>query len=167
MSMNPAIKLLFAPPDVDIFESGSEALVNPVNCVGVAGKGLAAEFKKRFPLNFRDYLDICRVGGLGPGECHIGRVEKGKQIINLATKQHWQDPSQLKWVERGVANLCQFAQVWDFKTIALPALGCGCGGLDWPIVKRLIVATVAKHNKKYKSPESVTLIVYSPKLKAE
>lgn len=107
-----------------IFDSRAKVLVCPVNCVGVMGKGLALEFKKRFTESCRWYITACHANCMEPG-CVLAE----SNIRFAATKKHWRNPSRLEWVEE-----CLIALTDDVKagrSIALPQLGCGCGGLDW------------------------------------
>ena len=123
----------------DIFAQGVEALVNPVNCVGVMGKGLALEFKRKFPLNFQAYREACGRGELRPGTLlvHDNGRENPRYIINVPTKRHWRDRSRLEDVDAGLAALAQWMEEERTGSAALPALGCGLGGLPWPEVREL------------------------------
>ena len=124
-----------------IFDSGAEALVNPVNCVGVSGAGLALEFKKQFPKNFLQYKVRCDCGTLRPGEIVLYltvKVGNPIYIINVATKMHWREKSTLEIVERGIKGLVRGAKALELKSIAVPALGCGLGGLRWEDVEPLL-----------------------------
>lgn len=120
----------------NIFDSDAEALVNPVNCVGVMGRGLALEFKRKFPDNFAFYHEQCRLG-----EVVIGRMavfdhgEKPKYIINFPTKEHWGNNSKLSYIEKGLDGLCLTVNEFYIRSIALPMLGCGLGGLNWDEVR--------------------------------
>ena len=109
-----------------IFDSQAQVLVCPVNCVGVMGKGLALEFKKRFPLACRGYFTACEVHLLKPGH-----VLPQNNIVFAATKDHWIKPSEIAWVEKILARLAEAASDRVFDSIAIPQLGCGCGGLLW------------------------------------
>ena len=124
----------------NIFDEKVEALVNPVNCVGVMGKGLALEFKKRFPDNFHIYKDASNREDLQIGKMLIVNVSHDdvKYIINFPTKYHWRNKSCASYIERGLVNLVSEIQRLNIKSIAIPALGCGCGGLQWNEVKYLI-----------------------------
>lgn len=131
----------------DIFTSTAQALVNPVNCVGVMGKGLALEFKKRFPDNFMYYKAVCDRGYLQPGvplfhnplaERSEHEDDEAKIIINFPTKDHWRNPSKVKWIEEGLLNMVDPIFKYAIKSVALPMLGCGLGGLDEGAVERLI-----------------------------
>lgn len=117
----------------DIFDSQCIALVNPVNCVGVMGKGLALQFKKEFPENFLAYQEACKQRTIGIGKLFIFE-ENEHIIINFPTKRHWRDPSRLSYIDLGLKDLLKY----NFKSIALPPLGCGLGGLQWFDIRRLI-----------------------------
>lgn len=121
-----------------IFESGAEALVNPVNCVGVMGKGLALQFKKQYPDNFRFYAAACKSGNVRTGQVFVFEKDE-KYIINFPTKQHWRDPSRIEYIKSGLQDLAEAVRVMGIKSVALPMLGCGLGGLNWVEVKPLIV----------------------------
>ena len=141
----------------NIFDSGCEALVNPVNCVGVMGKGLALQFKQRFPANFASYAKACRAGELVPGRMHL--FDTGPQlprcIVNFPTKRHWRDASRLDDVRQGLAALAGVIAAHDIRSIAVPPLGCGLGGLAWRDLRQLI--------DRYLSPlDRVDIVVYGP-----
>ena len=125
----------------DIFESKMEVLVNPVNCVGVMGKGLALEFKKRYPKMYQKYLDACQSGDLKIGNPYITHGEKN--ILLFPTKDHWKEPSKLQYISWGLDYLALKIKYnhWAdaYPSFAFPALGCGLGGLYWPEVAGLIV----------------------------
>jgi O-acetyl-ADP-ribose deacetylase (regulator of RNase III) len=123
----------------EIFDSPAEALVNPVNCVGVSGKGLAKDFKLRYPNNFKRYQVFCKYKTIQIG--HLTRTyEKGKVIINFPTKEHWRDPSRLEFIEKGLSSLYAELITGDTESIAIPALGCGLGQLKWKDVKLTILS---------------------------
>ena len=124
----------------NIFDSGCDALVNPVNCVGIMGKGLALQFKRRFPANFTSYAAACRSHQLAPGLLHVFHTGPGtpRLIINFPTKRHWRDPSRLDDVARGLEALAGAIATHDIPSLAVPPLGCGLGGLSWPDVRQLI-----------------------------
>lgn len=120
-----------------IFDSGCEALVNPVNCVGVMGAGLAKQFKERFPFAYQAYKSLCEDGYLEPGGT-MYCTDNGVKIIALATKDHWKDNSELEFISEGLYDLSRWLNSSEIHSIAIPALGCGLGGLDWNDVKPLI-----------------------------
>lgn len=118
----------------NLFDAGTEALVNPVNCVGTMGKGLALQFKNRFPEAFRAYSHACADAIIKPGVVFV-YVDKGKTIFHLPTKRHWRDNSRLTDVVAGLDALrAQIGQT-AVRSVAVPALGCGLGGLRWTDVK--------------------------------
>ena len=121
--------------DGDIFEADVEALVNPVNCVGVAGKGLAKEFGDRFPENLHWYKRACACDTLSLGHIHVGQLDgpagRKRRIVNFPTKNDWRDVSYLGPISRALDELVAWVKEWNIKSIAIPALGCGLGGLRW------------------------------------
>jgi O-acetyl-ADP-ribose deacetylase (regulator of RNase III) len=120
----------------DLFASGAAALVNPVNTVGVMGKGLALEFKARWPAMFTEYAQQCRSGRLAPGTVHGWQAPAcGTWIVNVPTKRHWRDPSRLTDVTAGIAALARWIDEIRPPSVAVPALGCGLGGLPWETVR--------------------------------
>jgi O-acetyl-ADP-ribose deacetylase (regulator of RNase III) len=131
-----------------VFKSGDllqhsniDAIVNTVNCVGVMGKGIALQFKQKWPDNFKAYASACKRGEVQVGRMFVydsGGLVKPNFIINFPTKQHWRGASQLAWIESGLQDLVQQVRERGISSIALPPLGCGNGGLDWDIVKPLI-----------------------------
>ncbi|HEY0088449.1 MAG TPA: macro domain-containing protein [Candidatus Lokiarchaeia archaeon] len=130
----------------NIFENSAEALVNPVNCVGVMGKGLALEFKKRFPKNFEYYRKTCfEPLGLVIGDLLLFK-ENEKWIVNFPTKIHWKDPSKIEYIQKGLKTLLQIVEEDRLKAIAIPPLGCGLGGLNWNDVKKEIYEVFEKEN---------------------
>ena len=118
----------------DLFESKGEALVNPVNCVGVMGKGLALQFGKAFPENVREYKAICDSGELRPGVMFIhdlNRLANPRYVVNFPTKRHWRDKSRMEDIEAGLKTLVKKVRARGIRSLAIPALGSGLGGLDW------------------------------------
>ena len=126
----------------DLLQSKAEALVNTVNTVGVMGKGIALQFKENFPANYKAYVDACRHNALSPGKLLVVEdvsVRYGRKcIINFPTKVHWKAPSTYGYVEDGLKALRTLLQDAGIKSIAIPPLGCGNGGLDWAEVKPMI-----------------------------
>ncbi|QSQ20566.1 macro domain-containing protein [Pyxidicoccus parkwayensis] len=124
----------------DLLAANVEALVNPVNTVGVMGKGLALQFKNAFPEVFTAYARACESGELIPGRMHIvQRAASPAFIIHFPTKQHWRQPSKLEYIRDGLEDLVARIRELGMRSIAIPALGCGNGGLAWAEVKPLIV----------------------------
>lgn len=126
----------------NLLDDDADVLVNPVNCVGTMGKGLAYQFKKAYPENYRRYVLQCARVQLRPGDVMVSKHrEKGKLIINFVTKDHWRDPSQYKWIQAGLASLLIASLNWAIPSMAIPALGCGNGKLAWAKVKPMIEGT--------------------------
>jgi O-acetyl-ADP-ribose deacetylase (regulator of RNase III) len=129
----------------DLFDQRVDALVNTVNCVGVMGKGVALEFKRRWPENFKAYKRLCETKWLKPGVIYIHQVSdllgnnQPRFIINFPTKDHWKSKSKIEFIESGLDTLVNELRGSGIKSIALPPLGCGNGGLDWKDVRPLIV----------------------------
>lgn len=122
----------------DLFASRAQTLVNTVNCVGVMGKGVALEFKKRFPAMFEDYSDRCERKQVRLGVPYLYRNVSGQQIVNFPTKDHWRSPSRLADIERGLDFFAKHVAEWGVTSVAMPPLGCGNGGLEWSEVGPLV-----------------------------
>lgn len=125
----------------DIFNANAEALVNTVNCVGVMGRGIALQFKKRFPENFAEYEKACKQNEVVPGKMFVhstGSMINPRFVINFPTKRHWRGSSRLEDIEAGLIALKNVIIQNNIKSIAIPPLGCGLGGLDWSVVKSKI-----------------------------
>lgn len=124
-----------------------DAIVNTVNCVGVMGKGIALQFKNKWPENFRAYAAACKQGEVKVGQMFVhdtGGLVKPNFIINFPTKDHWRGRSQLAYIRDGLVDLAQQVQRLGIRSIAVAPLGCGNGGLDWNIVRPMIEATFAE-----------------------
>jgi O-acetyl-ADP-ribose deacetylase (regulator of RNase III) len=122
----------------DIFKSPAQVLTNTVNCVGVMGKGVALEFKNRYPQMFGDYKSKCDQGKVKPGQPYLWEDDSA-QVLNFPTKRHWRDSSLLQDVEDGLKYLAASYEQMGIQSIAMPALGCGLGGLEWSEVQPLFV----------------------------
>ena len=147
----------------NLLDSQDEALVNPVNTVGVMGKGLALAFRHRFDLNHRLYVAACQAGELQMGKMFVtetGQAFGPRWVVNFPTKQHWRQPSQLRWVSDGLVDLRRFIAQHQVRSIALPALGAGLGGLAWPDVWATIESALA-------ALDHVQVTVYEPLPTAE
>ena len=119
----------------------TEALVNTVNCEGFMGKGIALQFKQAFPDNYKAYKKVCDRGELRPGHMFIfdtGSMVFPKYIINFPTKDKWRAPSKMEYIKDGLAELISEIRRLEIKSVAVPPLGAGLGGLDWKKVKPLI-----------------------------
>jgi O-acetyl-ADP-ribose deacetylase (regulator of RNase III) len=131
----------------NLLEAKAEALVNTVNTVGVMGKGIALQFRQAYPGMFRAYEDACKQGEVQPGRMHIFErttFENPKFIINFPTKRHWKGSSRMEDIECGLKSLVADLRRLKIKSIALPPLGCGNGGLDWAEVRPRIEKAFAE-----------------------
>ena len=136
-----------------------EALVNTVNCVGVMGRGIALQFKKTFPENFKVYEKACKQETVVPGKMFVhetGNLTNPKLIINFPTKRHWRGASRLEDIEAGLEDLIHVIKKYRIKSIALPPLGCGLGGLDWNTVRERIETIL-------KDIADLDIIIFEPK----
>jgi len=122
----------------DILKSKAQTLVNTVNCVGIMGKGIALEFKNRFPEMFRDYVQRCERHEVRVGQPYLYKNLFGKQILNFPTKEHWKSVSKVSDIEKGLDYLLAHYEHWGITSIAIPPLGCGNGQLEWNVVGPLI-----------------------------
>lgn len=142
----------------NLLDAKVDALVNTVNTVGVMGKGIALMFKEAFPANFRAYEDACK-----RKEVRIGRMfvterrafDGPRWIINFPTKKHWRQPSKMEWIVEGLRDLKRVVQEHNIRSIALPPLGAGNGGLDWSEVRVEIQCGLADLG-------DIDVIVYEP-----
>lgn len=136
----------------------ADALVNTVNCVGVMGKGIALQFKQAFPEMFKAYQRACKSGTVIPGQMHVyptGALVGPKFIINFPTKRHWRGKSLLEDIESGFVDLVRQVQSLHLRSIAIPALGSGNGGLDWLIVRALI-------ERSFEALPDVQVLLFEP-----
>lgn len=145
----------------DMFEEPTEAIVNTVNCVGVMGKGIALEFRRRWPENYRAYKKLCDAKQLMPGRMFVFDNHdlfsdgKHKYLINFPTKQHWRSKSKIEYIRDGLDDLVRQLRILEIASVALPQLGCGNGGLEWSEVRPLIEERLAE------LPE-VRFVVFAP-----
>lgn len=130
----------------DILNTEAEALVNTVNCVGVMGRGIALQFKNRFPDNFKAYAAACKQGEVQPGRMFVfetGTMTLPRYVINFPTKRHWRGKSRITDIETGLQALVNELRTRNIRSIAIPSLGSGLGGLDWQQVRPLIEQMLA------------------------
>ena len=143
----------------DLLEADVDALVNAVNTEGVMGKGIALQFKKKFPEMFEAYRRACKSGQVQPGRMHVferNEPSSPRFIINFPTKRHWRAPSRIDDIETGLAALVEEVQQRGIRSIAVPPLGCGNGGLDWQNVLPCIKAAL-------EPLVNVRVLVFTPK----
>jgi len=141
----------------NLLNADVDALVNTVNCVGVMGRGVALQFKKSYPENFARYEAACERGEIRPGAMFVTSVGifPPRLIINFPTKRHWKGKSRLADIQSGLIALVAEIQSREITSIALPPLGCGLGGLEWDVVRPLIV-------KAFEALPGVRVVVYEP-----
>jgi O-acetyl-ADP-ribose deacetylase (regulator of RNase III) len=138
----------------DMFSCGAQTLVNPINCHGAMGAGLAAKFAGRYPAMLADYQDRCRRRQVRPGVPYLWHHGTDR-VVCFPTKDHWRAPSQLQWVDAGLQTLAMNVVAWNVTSLALPALGCGLGGLPFDDVRALV--------ERYLSPAGVPVLLYAPR----
>lgn len=142
----------------DILTADVEALVNSVNCVGIMGRGVALQFKNAFPENFKAYKNACAHGVVQPGRMFVfetGTMTNPKYIINFPTKRHWRGKSRMDDIEAGLKALVSEIERRRIRSIALPPLGSGLGGLHWPDVRARVEAALSEL-------KDVGVLVYEP-----
>ena len=142
----------------DILTEETDALVNTVNCVGVMGRGIALQFKRMFPKNFKAYAAQCKREKMQPGRVFVfetGQMLSPRYIINFPTKRHWRGKSRIEDIESGLASLAKEIRERDIHSIAIPPLGSGLGGLDWSEVRVLIQAAL-------EGLDNVKIVIFEP-----
>jgi O-acetyl-ADP-ribose deacetylase (regulator of RNase III) len=145
----------------DILTADAEALVNPVNTVGVMGAGLALQFKRSYPEMYREYRAACEEHEIQIGEMHVYMLCRNPHhkppywIINFPTKEDWRNPSELEWIDSGLDQLSWEVTSREIRSIAIPPLGCGLGGLHWPDVRALI-------EQRLGDLDGVDVMLYAP-----
>ena len=142
----------------DIFTETPEALVNTVNCVGVMGRGIALQFKRAFPANFKAYAARCKRNEVRPGQMYVfetGTIVPPQYIINFPTKRHWRGKSRIEDIESGLESLVEEIRSRGIRSIAIPALGSGLGGLDWRSVRTHMESVLD-------TLEKVEVVIYEP-----
>jgi O-acetyl-ADP-ribose deacetylase (regulator of RNase III) len=125
----------------DILREDAEALINTVNCMGVMGRGIALQFKNAFPENFKAYVKACKSDEVQPGNMFVfetGQLANPRYIINFPTKRHWRGKSRMEDIESGLKALVSTIHKYNIRSIAIPPLGSGLGGLHWATVKHRI-----------------------------
>ena len=142
----------------DILKADADALVNTVNCVGVMGRGIALQFKRAFPENFAAYAAACKRGDVQPGRMLVvetGQLTRPRYVVNFPTKRHWKGKSRLADIDAGLDALVADVRRLHLRSIAIPPLGCGLGGLDWAEVRPRI-------ERAFGALPEVRVLVYEP-----
>lgn len=143
----------------NILTEDAEAIINTVNCVGVMGRGIALQFKKAFPENFKAYAAACKREEVQPGRMFVfdmGGLTNPRYIINFPTKRHWRGKSRIEDIESGLEALATEIRARGIHSIAIPPLGSGLGGLDWSEVRQRIERALS-------SMDDVRIIIFEPK----
>jgi len=142
----------------DILTETAEALVNTVNCVGVMGRGIALQFKRAYPENFKAYAARCEQNQVRPGQVYVfetGTIMPPRYIVNFPTKRHWRGKSRIEDIESGLDSLVQEIRSRRIRSIAIPPLGSGLGGLSWHSVRRRMEVVLG-------ALEEVEIVIYEP-----
>jgi len=139
----------------NMFECNADCLINTVNCEGFMGKGIAYQFKMKFPENNKSYVKACRAGTLTVGKVH-SYVEEGITIVNFPTKDKWRENSKIEYIEKGMESFVELLPRLTVKRIAIPPLGCGNGGLVWAEVKKIV------ENKIFDISNDYDFIIFEP-----
>ena len=142
----------------DLLAEDAEAIVNAVNCVGVMGRGIALQFKKAYPENFKAYAAACQQKEVRPGRVFVystGGLTNPRYIINFPTKRHWRDKSHMEDIEKGLQDLLRVIDEKNLDSIALPALGSGLGGLEWPDV-------CSRIERAFEAKQNIRVIIFEP-----
>ena len=151
----------------NLLEAEAEAVVNTVNTVGIMGKGIALMFRRQFPDNFKAYARACKAGEVRIGNMFVTEQKDmfdPRRIINFPTKTHWRVKTRIEWVQDGLKDLIRVIDERGIRSIAIPPLGCGNGGLAWGTVRPLIEsalntrpglnAIIYEPTRKYSYPNS-------------
>jgi len=148
---------MIEPAGGNLLEAEADALVNTVNTEGVMGKGLALQFKRAFPENFKAYAKACKAGEVQIGQMFV--FDRGlmqpRWIINFPTKKHWRQPSRLSFVDEGLVDLVRVVRAHELRSIAVPPLGCGNGGLRWSDVRPRI-------ERAFEPLPAVRILLFAP-----
>ncbi len=142
----------------DLLSEEADALVNTVNCVGVMGRGIALQFKRAFPDNFKAYALRCKRHEMQPGRVFVfetGGILPPHYIVNFPTKRHWRNKSRMEDIESGLRSLADEIQSRGIRSIAIPALGCELGGLNWPEVRSRLEAALGAF-------DDVRIVLFKP-----
>jgi len=139
----------------DILKSDLQTVVCPVNVVGVMGKGLALEMAKEYPGLLAAYKNVCRTEELTIENIWLYKVNSRRYVLCFPTKIHWRNPSQIEWIDNNLALLADKYETLGIKSLAMPRIGCGLGGLNWELDIRPLVY---KHLDKLPIP----IVVYGP-----
>ena len=144
--------------DYNLFDSDAQVLVNTVNTVGVMGKGIAKEFKKRYPEMFEKYKKICKSGRFKTGELWLYNIpDSNRRVLNFPTKRHWRGRSKVEYIESGLEKFVRTYEEKGIASISFPMLGSSNGGLDWETQVKPLMEKYLKD-----LPIEVRIHLYSP-----
>lgn len=154
-----------------IFDASAAAIVNPVNCTGVMGAGLAAQFRKRYPDYFRHYQRLCQLREIQLGTVHLYPLPPQRPeppldcyIFSFPTKYHWREDATLDDIARGLRDLHHKMIHHGLRSVALPKLGCGLGGLNWDAVFSLIETELTGRGNRHQCRYRVVVFDYDDTL---
>lgn len=142
----------------DLLSSPAQVLVNTVNTVGVMGKGIALQFKNRYPKMFASYQNICEKNQLDIGKLYLWKSAE-KWVLLFPTKKHWRNPSKIDYIEKGLKKFVDNYERIGIESIAFPKLGCGNGNLDWELVRPIM--------EKYLKPLPINVYIYVDNYEAD
>lgn len=140
----------------DLFQSGQQTIVNPINCRGKMGRGLALKYKMKFPAMNHEYQQLCSKKEVKVGEPYLWKESAELWILNFPTKDDWRRPSEISYIRSGLEYLARHAEEWGIESLAIPALGCGLGELGWDKVRPLII--------EHMEPLGIPVKIYEPKM---
>ena len=148
---NKRVEIMLTYLRGDLLSSPAQVQVNTVNTVGVMGKGIALQFKNKYPQMFAAYQKACEKQQLGIGRLYLWKSPE-KWVLMFPTKRHWRNPSKIEYVESGLKEFVDSYERLGVDSIAFPRLGCGNGGLEWSVVKPIM--------EKYLSPLPINIYIY-------
>jgi len=138
----------------NLFESTAQVLVNAVNTIGAMGKGIALEFKKKYPEMFKEYQALCKSGALDIGQLWLYKSPE-KWVLNFPTKRDWRNKSQIEYIDIGLKRFVEIYEADAIKSISFPRLGSGLGGLSWENEVQPLM-------KRYLNPLPIEIIIHVP-----
>lgn len=130
--------IVFEKPG-NILDCTLQTLVCPVNTVFTMGKGLALQFKQKYPLLDKTHKQMCASGVLASRGFGVWNAPDGHKVVLMPTKRHWSNPSRIEWIDRSLQKLSEHYGDYDITSLAIPPVGCGEGGLKWPVVRSLVL----------------------------
>lgn len=129
----------------NLFDSNAEAIGHGVNCKGLMGKGIALEFRRRWPAMYDEYKLMCQEGLLKPGFIYPYQTESGLVVVNIASQEYPGPDAMYEWVDSGVRNALAYCRERGYESLAIPRIGCGIGGLEWETVLNALTVAAAAY----------------------